>query len=222
MTCTGARQVGNARVIRLSAPDAALAEEAQTAASIVARIRQDSEEAKTELFERYGPGLLKHALRQVKDRARAEGIVQETFSIALAKLADDDLEYPERLAGYLMGIARHRILAHYRNLKKEPVVSEPELVEAIEDVRPLQFDNIAREQTGAVIRKLLDSLPVERDREILLRVYLYEQDRAEVRAALKLSPHQLDVALSRARSRFKKLLLQSDFARDVLPGRLRQ
>ena len=209
--------MASARVIRLSEPDTALAEEARTAADLVARVRKDNEDAKAEIYERYGPGLLRHALRQVKDRARAEGIVQETFSIALAKLADEDLEYPERLAGYLMGIARHRVLAHYRDQKRQPTVAEPEVVDAIQDVRPLQYEDVAKEQTSRVVRKLLDSLPVERDREILIRVYIYDQDRAEVREALNLSPHQLDVALSRARGRFKKILMESEIGRDVLP-----
>ena len=207
----------SARVIRLSKPDSALAEEARTAAGIVAGVRNDEEAAKAALFERYGPGLLRLALRKVKDRSRAEGIVQETFSIALAKLADEDLEYPERLAGYLMGIVRHRVSAHFRNLKREPIVAEAEVVDAIRDVRPLQYEDVAREQTNAVIRQLLDSLPVERDREILLRIYLYDQERAEVRKALKLSPHQLDVALSRARARFKKIVMESKFGAELVP-----
>ena len=74
-----------------------------------------------------------------------------------------------------------------------------------------------RHRPSKLIRELLDSLSVERDREILIRVYIYDQDRAEVREALNMSPHQLDVALSRARARFKKILLESDIAKDVLP-----
>ena len=207
----------SARVIRLSKPDSTLAEEGRTAAGIVAGVRNDEEAAKADLFKRYGPGLFRLALRKVKDRARAEGIVQEAFSIALAKLADEDLEYPERLAGYLMGIVRHRVSAHFRNLKREPVVAEPEVVDAIRDVRPLQYEDVAKEQTSAVIRQLLDSVPVERDREMLLRIYLYDQDRAEVREALNLSPHQLEVALSRARARFKKIVMESEFAAELVP-----
>ena len=65
----------SARVIRLSEPDSALAEEARTAARIVAGVRNDNDDAKTEIFERYGPGLLRLALRKVKDRDRAAGIV---------------------------------------------------------------------------------------------------------------------------------------------------
>ena len=206
-----------AKVIRLSEPDAALADEASAAARIVAGIRKDDAAAKSEMFERYGPGLLRLAHRKVKDRDRAAGIVQETFSIALARLAAEDLEYPERFAGYLMGIVRHRISAHFRDRKRQPTVARPELVDAIRDVYPLQYEGVAREQTGTVIRELLDSLPVERDREILIRIYLYDQDRAEVREALNMSPHQLDVALSRARGRFKKILMSSEIAKDVLP-----
>ncbi len=209
--------MASARVIRLSEPDSALAEEARAAARIVQGVRNGDDDAKAEIFERYGPGLLRIALRKVKDRPCAEGIVQETFSIALAKLGDEDLEYPERLAGYLSGIVRHRVAAHFRDQSRSPTVAEAEVVDAIKDVRPLQYEDVAQEQTGAIIRQLLDSLPVERDREILLRIYLYDQDRAEVREALKLSPHQLDVALSRARGRFKKLVMESELARDVLP-----
>ena len=209
--------MSSANVIRLSEPDTALEEEARTAARIVEGVRNDRDAAKTEIFERYAPGLMRLALRKVKDRDRAAEIVQETFSIVLAKLAEEHIEYPERLAGYLMGITRHRVSAHFRKQKREPTVVEPEVVEAIKDVRPLQYEDVAKEQTSAVIRLLLDSLPVERDREILIRIYLYDQDRSEVRQALRLSPHQLDVALSRARARFKKIVMESEIAKDVLP-----
>ena len=208
--------MSSARVIRLSEPDSALAEEGRAAARIAQGVRSGEENAKSELYERYGPGLLRLALRKVKDRDRAEGIVQETFSIALAKLADEDLEYPERLAGYLMGITRHRVSAHFRHVNRQPTVAEPEVVDAIKDVRPLQYEDVAREQIKAAVRELLETLPVERDREILIRIYLHDQDRSEVREALNLSPHQLDVALSRARGRFKKIVMESEFAKDIL------
>ena len=209
--------MASARVIRLSQPDPALEEEARVAARIAQEVRRGDEGAKSELYERYGPGLLRLALRKVKDRDSAEGIVQETFSIALAKLSDEDLEYPERLAGYLMGIVRHRVSAHFRNVNRQPTVAEPGVVDSIRDVRPLQYEDVAEEQTKAVVRELLESLPVERDREILIRIYLHDQDRSEVREALNLSPHQLDVALSRARARFKKIVVESEFSNDLLP-----
>ena len=85
----------SARVIRLSEPDSALAEEAAAAARIVDGVRNNDDAAKTEFIERYSSGLLRLAIRRVRDRSRAEGIVQETFSIALAKLAKDEVSDAE-------------------------------------------------------------------------------------------------------------------------------
>ena len=38
-----------------------------------------------------------------------------------------------------------------------------------------------------------------------------------MREALNLSPHQLEVALSRARARFKKIVMESEFAAELVP-----
>ena len=39
------------------------------------------------------------------------------------------------------------------------------------------FENVSTEQVRASVRRLLDELPVQRDREILLRFYLNDQDK---------------------------------------------
>jgi RNA polymerase sigma factor (sigma-70 family) len=211
------RSLASARVIHLSENDSALAGEARAAALIVDGIERDDAAAKARLYERYASGLMRLVLRKVRDRGWAETIVQETFEIVLEKLAADGLEYPERLAGYMRGVVRHRISAYFRQRDREPIVSDPALVDLVKDVRPLQYEDIDRTQTNAMVHELLESLPVARDRELLVRLYIYDQDRVEIRKALNLSPHQLDVALSRARGRLKKIISNSPIAQDYLP-----
>ncbi len=84
------------------------------AAGIVEGVRAGRDEAKSELVERYSAGLFRRAPGKAIERDRAAGTVQETVTVALARRAEENLEFPVRLAAYLVGIARHRTSARFR------------------------------------------------------------------------------------------------------------
>lgn len=204
--------MASARVIHIAERDTALEEEASTAARLVAAIQGGDEAAKDEMYLRYREGLQWLVKRKVRDGDRASDIVQDTFRIILEKLADDELEHPERLAGYLRGISRNLVSAHFRKQKREPVPADGDLIDQVQDVGPGQFETVSQKQTSEIVRQVLDSLPQDRDRKMLIRLYIDDQDRAEIRKAMNMTPHQMDVALSRARARLKALIMKSDIA----------
>jgi hypothetical protein len=65
---------------------------------------------------------------------------------------------------------------------------------------------LAREN-AAVVRQVLHQLGNERDRQILLRFYIAEEDKDRISADYGLSSLQFNRVLHRARQRYKELLL---------------
>ena len=57
-----------------------------------------------------------------------------------------------------------------------------------------------------LVRKLLDELPVQRDREILVKTYLQDEDKSEICEALGVDSAHYNRVLFRAKQRFRELL----------------
>jgi RNA polymerase sigma-70 factor (ECF subfamily) len=213
----GARLTG-AHVIPLHKQDPALQEEAQIAATIVQGIRDGDSDAESRLLERYSKGLRYLLLRRTHDEERARDLLQDTFLIAITKLRETELDEPARLAGYLRGIAIRVALNAGRRQQREPYPMEVEAVAQIPDREPRQFDHVAREQTLVAVHKLLKSMPMKRDREILTRFYVEDQDKEAICEALGLDSIHFNRVLFRAKKRFRKILEKSTRVADLAAG----
>jgi RNA polymerase sigma-70 factor (ECF subfamily) len=210
-----------ASVIPLRAPDPALEEEARTAARIVRGFRGTAEErarCESEMVERYSRGLGYLLARRIGDDERARDLLQETFCIAIEKLRETELEQPERLAGYLRGIAIRVASNAGRRRKREPVGLDNAAIAAIPNDERRQFQHVAGEETKSAVRKILQSMPVERDRELLMRFYVYDQDKQEICRELGLNSLHFNRVLFRAKNRFRKLLEKSAEVSDFMPS----
>lgn len=204
----------SAPVIPLRSREPRLEEEARTAARLAQDIHDGSPAAESEMVERYSRGLRYLLARRLGDDERARDSLQETFCIAIEKLRATRLENPERLAGYLRGIAVRVALNAGRRRNREPLRMENEAIARIPDSEPRQFDNISRDQTSAAVMELLDAMPVARDRELLIRFYVYDQDKDEICRELGLDSLHFNRVLYRAKGRFRKLLEESTDVRD--------
>jgi RNA polymerase sigma-70 factor (ECF subfamily) len=204
-------------VVSLNARDPSLEEEARTAARIAQGVREDRGDAKRELIERYSPGLLYLLKRRMGDEESARDLLHDTFCIALQKLRGMDLENPERLAGYLRGIAVRVAFNALRRRHREPSGVEQSIVDAIEDLAPRQFEKLSNDGTKSAVQTLLDSMPVQRDRDLLVRFYVLDQDKDEVCKALGLDSLHFNRVLYRAKARFRQIIEESGAANDLAP-----
>ena len=196
-------------VIDIARAEPALAEEARAAAEIVAGIRAGDDGAETQLVERYSRGLRFLLARRIGDEERARDLLQDTLCIAIEKLRSTDIDNPERLAGYLRGIAVRVAFNAVRKRQREPVPDDVETVASIPEDEPGAFRHISREQADSAVRQLLASMPVARDRELLLRHYIYDQDKEEICQALDLNSLHFNRVLFRAKARFRKIVEHS-------------
>jgi len=209
--------LASAQVVPLHKQDPALQEEARVAAAIVQGIRAGDGGAESRLVERYSSGLRYLLIRRIRDEERARDLLQDTFYIAISKLRETDLENPERLAGYLRGIAIRVALNAGRRRQREPYGMEIDAIAQIPDREPGQFEQVAREQTLAAVQKLLKTMPMKRDRVLLTRYYVQDQDKREICDALGLDSLHFNRVLFRAKKRFRKLMEASERAADLAP-----
>jgi RNA polymerase sigma-70 factor (ECF subfamily) len=185
-------------------PDHAL--EAQISADFVKRIGQGDRRAEEQLVLRYQRGLIYLLRRRTRDPQLALDLTQETLRIAIEKLRQSPIEQVERLAAYLRGTALHLATADVRKHVRRATTTDSDAVDAAADGTAGPYDQVSTEQVQRLVRKLLDELPVPRDREILVRTYLQDEDKDSICDALGVDSAHYNRVLFRAKQRFRELL----------------
>ena len=188
----------------VEAPDHAL--EAQLSADFVKRIGQGDRRAEEEFVRRYQRGLIYLLRRRTGDAQLALDLAQDTFRIAIEKLRRSPIDQVDRVAGFLRGTALNLISAEVRKNTRRATTADSDVVDTIADDVAGPFENVSSEQVQRIVRKLLDELPVARDREILVRTYLEDQDKDLICEALGVDSAHYNRVLFRAKQRFRDLL----------------
>jgi len=184
-------------------------DEAAVATSLVRRIAAGDLSAETELVERYGRGLICLLRRKGARPDLAEDLHQEAFRIALERLRRRELDEPARLAGFLCGIARNLALAERRKTaRRRTEADDEELAQAVHPA-PSQLSSVLLDEEAETVRRLIGELPTDRDRQLLLRFYVAEEEKERICADLGLDSLHFNRVLFRARQRFKELLERS-------------
>jgi RNA polymerase sigma-70 factor (ECF subfamily) len=184
--------------------------EPQMAADLCARIRQGSRDAEGEMVRRYGAGLLYLLKRRTRDADLALDLRQDTFRVAIEKLRGSALEEPAWLAAYLRGVALNLLIAQRRKDARRATTPDSDAIELAADERAGPFDNVSREQVRRAVGVLLDELGTERDRELLTRLYIRDEDKETICAALGVDSVHFNRVLFRAKARFRELLVQAE------------
>lgn len=173
---------------------------------LVLRIGSGDRRAEAELVERYGEGVLFLLCRWTRSRDEADDLYQETFRRGIEKIRAGEVRDPERLPAFLRGLAKNLTTDHYRRAalrggRESPIESSPEPA----DDMPGQLGALLRREKIGIVRRLLSELPLERDRQVLVRFYIQEEDKERICDDLGLSRSDFNVVLFRARRRYQLL-----------------
>jgi RNA polymerase sigma-70 factor (ECF subfamily) len=199
-----------ARARRLGArpswPRGTVTEAAPAPVDLVRRIEEGDRGAEEELVELYGEGLAFLLRRWTRNLEAAEDVYQETFKRALEKLRGGELRDPRSLPAFLRGLARNLSIDYYRGESRRGGRERP-IDGALDppDDRVGQLGTLLHEEKAALVRRLVAELPRARDREVLLRFYLREEDKERIQADLGLTGTELNMVLFRARRRCQAL-----------------
>lgn len=159
-----------------------------------------------DFIKQHYTGLYTLLHRRIRDANIAQEILNDAVATAIAHSRAGRVADPKRLAGYVYRVA----LNLYRNYRRE-YANRPGVHATDEDVDQLPAQRTTEDaamKTG-VLRQILSiiaSLPTVRDREIVKRFYLDEEDKDEICRSLGLSPLHFDRVIFRARQRMRSLL----------------
>jgi RNA polymerase sigma-70 factor, ECF subfamily len=163
------------------------------------------------------PGLRALILRRVRDPEVAADILQDAAVTTLEKLRSGEIAHPENLGGYLYRVAINHLRNHRR--KDRTALSSPEQLEELRDsVDDPDWERVGRPQWAAAARSMLQDMSAARDRELLVRFYLNDEDKDTICRELNLSQEHFNRVIFRARNRFRELLEQRGFGRSDLLG----
>ncbi|MDH3926073.1 MAG: sigma-70 family RNA polymerase sigma factor [Xanthomonadales bacterium] len=185
-------------------------EEREAASALVSRVKNGEPTAEAEMVERYSRGLRYLLRRKTRNTQLAEDLLQETWTIALVKIRENRLDNPGRLAGYLAGIANNVAIGEQRRVNRQRTAVNSEIVALIPDESESPFRQAARAEICKQVQEILADLKKERDREILQRFYVREEDKASICHRLGVDSVHFNRVLYRARQRMKSAILASD------------
>ncbi len=186
-------------------------EPAPSPATLAQRIRAGDRTAESELVQMYGRGvrlILRHIAREA---ALVEDLHQDTFRIGLERLRAGALRDEEQLPAFLASLARNLAIGHLRKARRS--VPEDEVgLERMESPAPSAVERLEREEDVQRIARVLGELSTDRDRAVLRRFYLGQEDKDVLCAELGVDRLQFNRILHRARERFREAWERRDSA----------
>ena len=173
-------------------------------ADLVDRIRRGNKEAEDALVQRYSRGVAIIIKRKIQNPTDIEELVQQTFMIALEKIRRGAVDEPERVSGYICGIAEKLALAHLQKTRLRNFTGIDEIAPVADSNRG-PFEQLLRKEEAGIVRQVIAELRMPRDREIIIRYYLHEEEKESICASLSLTSVQFNRVIFRALDRFKEL-----------------
>ena len=163
------------------------------------------------LIERQYAGLLTLLRRKLRDDHLAQDALNQALVTSLEHAKAGRIADTSLIAGYVFQVAMNQVRNHRRKMD--------ERTERRADAAT--FDNLAdpngsqppESALAASVRSLIESLPTARDREIVKRFYLDEDEKDVICRDLGLSALHFDKVIFRARQRMKALLEARGFKR---------
>src|SRR5262249_31676850 len=140
------------------------------------------------------------------DPSAREDIYQETFCVVLQKIRRGEVREPERLSGFIVSLARNLMIEQFRRTSRRLAREEPVDLAELHSPEPSPIDRVMQQQRKVLAQRVLASMPSERDRAVLSRFYILDEDKDCICEDLGLSSTHFNQVLFRARERFRKLL----------------
>lgn len=171
-------------------------------AHIVARIRSGDEAALGGLYEMFFRWMRSYFCHKMGPQD-VDDKVHDTFLIVAQAIRRGDVREPDRLAGYVMTIARRQVASFIdlavrdRNLQVD--ASENGVMLPDKGIDPER--NAIVSEMATLMEGVLSELS-DRDREVLVRFYLKGHTQEEICEAMGLTETQFRLLKSRAKTRF--------------------
>jgi RNA polymerase sigma-70 factor, ECF subfamily len=168
------------------------------------------------LIEQNYVGLRLLVVRRCRDPQVAADLLNDAVCTTWAKWQAGKVERPEQIAGYVLQVTMNLLRNHRRAIGERPEkrADAAKLQELPSDGEPA--DETIEREIAIQVKSVIRGMSSQRDRAILVRFYLDEEDKETICRDLGLSPLQFDKILHRARGRLRKLLESRGLGRSDL------
>lgn len=174
--------------------------------AMVSAIQQGDTNMENAFCQHYYPRL-RRQLQRLNGGACTDDITQDVLITVLLRLRNEGIEQPELLDRYVYQTARYTFLGWIRQPAQQLTHNCPMADDQSEPVADETTEQLAMAgQQRHLIARLIDSLYVERDREVLLRAYILDEPKKSVCHAMTLSNTHFDRIIFRARQRLRTLV----------------
>jgi RNA polymerase sigma-70 factor (ECF subfamily) len=174
--------------------------------SLMSRIAGGDRQAETEFVRQFERGVRVLVRRHCRPGDPiVDDLVQDVLSGVLERLRAGAIHDPAALPAYVQSAVVYATSAEYR--RRRPMQAEVALEQIPDSETP--GSRLDARQLAELLRDLLAGMAVSRDREILRRFYLEEEDKDSVCRALAIDPSHFHRVMFRARERFRVLAEQA-------------
>lgn len=167
----------------------------------------------TALIEEQYSGLLALLRRKLRDEQLAQDALNQALVTSLEHVQAGRVADLSMIGGYVFQVAMNQMRNHRRKMEERSERrADPSAIDTLCDPH-VSPDMDSEPSLAGGVRSLIDSLPTPRDREIVTRFYLDEDEKDAICRDLGLSPLHFDKVIFRARQRMKVLLEAKGFKR---------
>jgi RNA polymerase sigma-70 factor (ECF subfamily) len=160
--------------------------------------------AEAAICRRFGPRIRLYGLKHLRSEAAAADLMQDVLVMVLTKLRDGAVREPERLASFVLGMARQTFIDQQRGGRRRARILE---------AFPVDLTPAAEEPAEPVdserLRLCLGALP-ERERAVLLMTFYDDRPADAVAAELKLTAGNVRVIRHRGLDRLRDCMTQAE------------
>jgi RNA polymerase sigma-70 factor, ECF subfamily len=162
-------------------------DDAALARRIIAASSRRDPDAEAQLCRRFAPRIRLFGLKRLRSEAAAADLVQDVLMLALQKLRAGAVNEPERIASFLLGIARQLVIDTRRSSgRRERLLDTFAL-----DLEPIESTESPAPDTGR-LQHCLQALP-ERERSVLVMTFYDDCAADTLGTQLGLSPNNVRV-----------------------------
>ncbi len=139
----------------------------------------------------------------------AEDLTQETLHIVVERVRARTIDDPRKVFAFAAATARNLALNAARKVLRQQTLVDSELVDELAQNLEMEQSDLSEQDDrhlAEAVAALLDELPTERDRQLLMRFYLDGTDKQQLCRELGLSPKHFDRVLMRARTRLRTII----------------
>src|SRR5262245_26071188 len=139
----------------------------------------------------------------------AEDLTQETLHIVVERVRARSIDDPRKVFAFAAATARNLALNAARKMLRQQTVVDSDLVDELAQNLEMEQSDLSDSDDrhlAQAVMAVLDELPTQRDRQLLIRFYLDGIDKQQLCREFGLSPKHFDRVLMRARGRLRTII----------------